>query len=93
MKEKSIKKIEGPETKKKIGFGGSTRQNHDLGNLDQHVKPANQFTNPTEINNLFFFKIVFLNYMITKIDNHKIEYQLNTRTFLNRDNLKENKMK
>ena len=55
MKEKSIKKIEGPETKKKIGFGGSTRQNHDLGNLDQHVKPANQFTNPTEINNLFFF--------------------------------------
>jgi len=31
--------------------------------------------------------------MITKIDNHKIEYQLNTGTFLNRDNLKENKMK
>jgi hypothetical protein len=31
--------------------------------------------------------------MITKTDNHKIEYQLNTETFLNRDNLKENKMK
>jgi len=31
--------------------------------------------------------------MITKTDNYKIEYQLNTETFLNRDNLKENKMK
>jgi hypothetical protein len=47
------------------------------------------------INNLFFsLNYCLFNYMITKIDNRKIECQTNTDTFfLDYDNLIENKMK
>jgi len=51
-------------------------------NSDQHVKHANKVMNFIRINNLFFFlKYCLFNYMITKIDDRKLERQTNTGTF------------
>jgi len=48
----------------------------------------------TEIMICFFFQNYLLfNYIITKIVDRKIEYQLNNEIFLDNDNLIENKMK
>ena len=44
--------------------------------------------NSIRINNLFFLNYFSFNYMITKINDRKIEHQTNTKTFLkNYDNL------
>jgi hypothetical protein len=48
----------------------------------------------TEIMICFFFQNYFLfSYIITKIVDRKIEYQLNNEIFLDNDNLIESKMK
>jgi hypothetical protein len=49
----------------------------------------------TEIMICFFFfqNYLLFNYIITKIVDRKIEYQLNNEIFLDNDNLIENKMK
>ena len=41
----------------------------------------------------FFQNYLLFNYIITKIVDRKIEYQLNNEIFLDNDNLIENKMK
>jgi hypothetical protein len=79
MKKKQLEKLKDHKLKKNIRF--DTHQTCELGNLGQHVKPANWVMESIRINNFFFSKLCLFNYMITKIGNCKIEHQINTATF------------
>jgi len=64
-------------------------------NPGQHVKLVNRIIDFIRINNLFFFlNYCLFNYMITKMNDRKIERQTNTEFFLkDYDNLIKSKTK
>jgi hypothetical protein len=64
-------------------------------NSGQHVKLVNWIMDSIGINNLFFFlNYCLFNYMITKMNDRKIESQTNTEIFFkDYDNLIKSKMK